>query len=78
MLKALNTPTGSIVVSVILGLGLAAIFRRACKGDRCIVIKGPMPADINKFVYKIEDDCYKYTPYAVHCPSETAASDDKA
>jgi hypothetical protein len=59
--------TGSIVISVILGLGLAALFRRACTGGSCVVIKAPKADELNKFYYKVDSDCYKYTPYVVDC-----------
>lgn len=65
--KALDTPTGSIVVSIILGLGLAAVFRRACKDKQCIVVKGPNVEDVKKFFYKVNDDCFKYTPVVTDC-----------
>ena len=59
---------GSIIVSVILGLGLAVIFfRRVCKGDSCIVVRGP-GKDVNRGqFYRLEGDCYQYVPYAVDC-----------
>jgi len=38
---------GKIIISVIWGLGLAALFRRVCEGRNCIVIKGIK----NLFVY---------------------------
>ncbi len=59
--------TGSIGISILLGLGLAALFRRVCTGDSCVVIKAPKPDDINKYYYKIDANCYKYTPYVVEC-----------
>lgn len=65
--KALDTPTGSLIVSIVLGLGLAAIFRRACKDKQCIVVKGPNVDEVNKFYYKINDDCFKYTPVVTEC-----------
>lgn len=63
----LETPFGQIVISVILGLGLATVFQKVCKGQNCIVVDSPDMKDINKYVYKIEDDCYKYKPYATVC-----------
>lgn len=58
---------GSVVISVVLGLGLAALFRRACKDGNCIVIKAPKQEDVQKYYYKVEENCYKYTPYVVDC-----------
>lgn len=63
----LKDETGSAVISVILGLGLAALFRRACKGGRCVVVKSPKLDELRRFVYKVDDDCYKYTPHVVPC-----------
>jgi hypothetical protein len=59
---------GSIVISVILGLGLAAIFRRVCTGDSCVVVKAPSSKDIDENVFKIDSSCYKYTPNLIPCP----------
>jgi hypothetical protein len=57
----------AIFVSILLGLGLASFFRRACKNGKCIIIKGPPLEDIKKHVYKIEDECYEYSPVATTC-----------
>lgn len=65
--KLLETHIGSIILSIILGLGLAALFRQACKGDNCHIINGPDLNDVQKYYYKIDDNCYKYTPYATEC-----------
>lgn len=75
--KVMEDSTGSIIISVILGLGLAALFRRACKGGRCIVVKSPKLDDLNKFVYKVDDDCYKYTPHVVPCSAAAAGEPGK-
>jgi hypothetical protein len=65
--RLMDDRAGAILVSVILGLGLAALFRRACRGDGCVVVRPPKGDDVNKFVYKVSGDCYKYTPYGVPC-----------
>lgn len=63
----MNNPVGRILISVILGLGLASLFRKVCNSKNCIVIKGPNLQEVEKYYYKIDDDCYKYTPYASKC-----------
>ena len=63
----LSSKLGAICLSIILGLGLAAVFRQVCNGDSCIIIKGPDTGDINKYYYKIDEDCFKYTPYVTSC-----------
>ena len=32
---------GAILISSVLGFGLAALFQKACKDNNCIIIKGP-------------------------------------
>ena len=59
----------SIIISIILGLGLASLFRQVCKENECMIIKGPSVKEISKNVYKIDDKCYKYTPKATKCSS---------
>ena len=66
--KVLTSNGGSILISVLLGLGLAAMFRRACQGDGCVVIKSPSLKEVKEHVYKVKSDCYKYTPEVVACP----------
>jgi hypothetical protein len=63
----MNDRMGSIIISVILGLGLAALFKRACTGGSCIVIKAPKRDEVQRYYYKLDADCYKYTPYVVDC-----------
>lgn len=63
----MNDPIGRIIVSVLLGLGLASIFRKVCSGNNCVVVKGPGLDEIRKYFYKIDDDCYRYTPIASQC-----------
>jgi hypothetical protein len=63
----MKTKAGSILISIILGVGIAALFRKVCNKESCIVIKGPKLKEVSDYYYKIKDDCYKYTPYVVDC-----------
>lgn len=71
----LEDRVGSLVVSTVLGLGLAIIFfRRVCRGDSCVVVKGP-GRDVNRGqFFKLEGDCYQYVPYGVECHSNIKAT----
>ena len=64
--------SGRIVVSVVLALGIAMLFRKVCKDRSCIVLRAPPLAELNKYFYELEGDCYKYTPYAVPCVNAPA------
>jgi hypothetical protein len=65
-MKLFETENGKIIISVILGLGFASMFRRVCNQNNCLVIKGPKLKQMNKY-YRIDKNCYKYKPYPVNC-----------
>ena len=67
----MQTKMGQILISLLLGFGLATLFRKVCK-ENCVMIKGPPSADLNKYFYKIDDNCYKYTSYATDCSTANA------
>jgi len=66
MKEVLNNQTGRIIISLILGFGIAALFRKSCEGGKCIVIHAP-PKDIEKNIYKHNDKCVKFTPETTKC-----------
>lgn len=64
--KFVQTKTGKLLMSILLGLGLASLFRMSCKGKKCFNFKGP--SDINDKIYKSTDGkCYKYNEIGVKC-----------
>ena len=63
----MRSRTGSVLISIIMGLGLASLFRRVCKDNQCRVITGPKLSDIRKHTYRIDDRCYSYKPVATRC-----------
>ena len=65
--KILSHRTGQILVSIILGFGLVSLFRRACNGRNCIIIRGPKPVEMNNNIYKFDNDCYKYKTVISKC-----------
>lgn len=68
--KIMKSPGGIILISVVLGLGLATLFQRACKSRECIVVRAPDPQTIVKNIYRNKEDCYVYKPDLVECPSK--------
>lgn len=62
-----KSATGRRVVSIILGFGLASLFRKVCTGDRCLLIKGPKIAEVAKHTYRIDERCYLYKPVPTTC-----------
>ena len=58
---------GSIVMSIILGLGLATLFRKVCKDRNCMKFEGPPIDKIKGQVFKYNDKCYSYEPSITKC-----------
>jgi len=72
--KAFDTKTGSTIISIIFGLGLAALFRQSCKGDRCIVIKSPNVQEVEKNIYRYNQHCYRYNANIVPCDTKNSSA----
>jgi hypothetical protein len=65
--RLLNTWQGRFFISLLLGLGLATMFRNVCTGDKCITFNGPVISEIDDKVYKYDEKCYKYKTVAAKC-----------
>jgi hypothetical protein len=68
----LDSDAGSILISVVVGLGLATMFRKACSGYGCYVVKGPPLDELRKNVYLQDGRCYKYNAEAADCDAPPA------
>ena len=73
--KILDNPTGQTICSIILGLGLAIIFSRACNGRNCIVVRGPNPNTVNGKIYQFDNDCYKFNSFMSTCGKKQIKTD---
>jgi hypothetical protein len=54
-------------MSIILGIGLATIFRAACTGRGCRIEKAPPLEEIEDKIFRYNDKCYKMSKAAVKC-----------
>lgn len=70
LLEVMEQNIGCIVVSVILGLGIAALFYKVCEGRSCIVMKGPDIETVTKDLWRYGNNCYSYTYKEVPCPND--------
>ena len=52
--RLINSQTGKIGVSIILGLGLATLFRKACDDETCLSFNGPVITDLEDKIYNME------------------------
>lgn len=61
-LKALiNSSKGKVILSIILGFGIATLFRESCKDRNCLVFHAPSMKKIKNKVFSYNDQCYVYT-----------------
>jgi hypothetical protein len=56
----LNSPMGKIFISILLGLGLATMFRTVCEEKKCIRFVGPVISEVDGKIFKHGEKCYKY------------------
>ena len=63
----LNTTLGQFFISVLLGLGLATLFRKVCTEKNCMTFKGPIISEIEGKIYKHSGKCYSYTAEPTKC-----------
>lgn len=68
----MSNSMGCILVSVLLGLGLATMFHRVCVGRDCLIVKGPSVDYVTKHMWRSGQDCYRYKVLSVSCPDEVA------
>ena len=58
---------GKIVISIILGLGLATLFRKVCKDRDCIIFKAPDIKKIKNQIFKFDNKCYQFEENIEKC-----------
>lgn len=66
--KFVHTETGKILMSILLGFGLASLFRTICKGKNCLIFHAPSLDEFKDKIYQGRDGkCVKYNPIATKC-----------
>ena len=65
--KIINSEGGKMFMSIILGLGIATLFKKVCKGRKCIVFYKANAEDIDDKIFKYDDKCYKFKLENTRC-----------
>ena len=68
--RLVNSPTGRIIISVILGLGLASLFYKVCKDKDCIHFSGPVIKQVDGKIFQYDHKCFKYDAVPVTCKDD--------
>ncbi len=58
------------IIAILLGFGLATMFRKACKERSCLVFKGPKIDKMTNKTFKYDGKCYTFTPEIGSCREE--------
>jgi hypothetical protein len=56
----INSSKGKILLSIILGFGIATLFRESCKDRNCLVFHAPSIKKIKNKVFSYNNQCYVY------------------
>jgi len=75
--RLLNTDLGRIVISILLGLGLATLFKKVCNDKNCIVYNGPVISELQGKIYKHDNKCFTYSSQSVSCDQNKQILDIK-
>ena len=67
--KFVHTPNGKIIMSMILGLGLASLFRQVCNNYNCVHFVAPALSKIQNKIFAFGDKCISYSYVPMQCPA---------
>jgi len=65
--RFIHTENGRTIMSILLGFGLASLFRAVCKDKDCLIFNAPPLEEIKDKIYKYDNKCYKYTTKSATC-----------
>ena len=69
--RFVHTEIGKYIMSILLGFGLASLFRTVCKDKNCLIFHAPPLDQFQDKIYKSNGKCVKYNHFATKC-SENA------
>lgn len=73
--KFVHTETGKMIMSILLGFGLASLFRTICKNKECQIFRAPPLELIKDKIYKSDGKCVKYSYVTTKCNSSSKTID---
>lgn len=65
--RLLYSDTGRNIISIVLGMGLAALFQKVCKDKDCVVFSGPVITEVDGKIFQHGEKCYKYDITSTPC-----------
>ena len=65
--RLIYSDVGRYIISILLGLGLATLFRKACNDRSCLVFHAPHINKIKGQVFDFEGKCFAFEEKAERC-----------
>ena len=63
----LKSEASRVIISLLLGIGAASLFRKGCHELSCLSFRAPDSKDISEKTYVYGESCLGYKPRAVPC-----------
>lgn len=68
--RLIKDKNGRMFMSILWGLGLAAMFAKVCNSRNCLVYSAGNPNFVEKQTYNHNGKCYKYKTYTTDCQKD--------
>ena len=65
--RLLYSKYSNVIISIILGLGLSTLFRKACNSRNCLVFRAPPFDKVDGKTFRHNDKCYKFKASTTTC-----------
>ena len=65
--QIIHSKYGKILLSIILGVGLASLFNISCNNRSCYRYIAPDTRKVENEIWQYNEQCYKYTPKIKTC-----------
>jgi hypothetical protein len=66
----IHSQSGKYIMSILLGFGLATLFRQICTGKNCLRFYAPPLEEIDDQIYKFDNKCFNLQKTAVKCDTK--------
>ncbi len=58
---------GKYLISILIGFGLATLFRGVCKSRNCLLFKAPSLDKVKEKIFSYNKKCYKFSEKNTSC-----------
>lgn len=65
--RIIHSKVGKYIISLLLGLGLASLFRKVCNERSCMVFYAPPRDKVDDKVFEFDNECYMFKARSLVC-----------